>query len=483
MNVSHLSLHELARALACGELSSREITEQYLTEIYEKDSKIGAFLTVCADEALRAADACDRARAADPDRCGALFGIPFALKDNLCTKGLRTTCASRMLEHFVPPYDATASARLTEAGGILLGKLNLDEFAMGSSGEHSALATTRNPVNLSYVAGGSSCGSAASVAASLIPYALGSDTGGSVRLPAAFCGVVGMRPTYGTVSRYGLVAFASSLDQIGPITKNVRDNATVLSALVGRDPRDATSLDHPSPDFCAELSKGVHGLRIGIPKEFFGESCDEDVKTAVLHAADVLASLGATLVPISLPIPNVALAAYYVLSSAEASSNLARFDGIRYGHRTSEYDNIEELYARSRAEGFGLEVKRRILAGTHVLSVGYYNQYYKKAALARTRVREDLLASLSACDIILSPTAPSVAYRAGERVDPMQQMLTDRYAVPASLAGLPALSLPCGTGNNKMPIGMQLMGAPFSEGLLYRVGYAYECETKGGGGL
>lgn len=483
MSLSDLSIRSLASLLAKGEVSSREISEQYLSEIEQKDGNIGAYLTVCAESALASADACDtrRARGDIPDGALApLFGIPFALKDNICTEGVRTTCASRMLEHFVPPYEATATTRLRAAGGILLGKLNLDEFAMGSSGEHSALGITRNPHDLSRVAGGSSCGSAAAVAAGLAPFALGSDTGGSVRLPAAYCGVVGMKPTYGSVSRYGLVAFASSLDVIGPITGDVADNALVLSALLGRDAHDATSLDHPAPDLCASLEEGVKGLRIGLPEQFFGEDCAPDVRDAVLRAAEVLRSLGATLVPLSLPIPDVALGAYYLLSSAEASSNLSRFDGVRYGFRAADYGDVDSLFARSRGEGFGLEVKRRILAGTAVLSVGYYDEYYKRASAARARVRELLLESLSVCDVILSPTSPTVAHRFGERAATAQMILGDRYTVPASLAGLPALSLPCGTGEGGLPVGMQLVGAPFSEALLYRVGYAYECETKGG---
>lgn len=484
MTISDLTLPALADALARRELCAAELCEYFLTEISGKDGEIGAFLTVCADRARAAAAACDRRRACGETPSGpaaALFGVPYALKDNISTRGIRTTCASHMLENYIPPYDATAVERLSVAGGVLVGKLNMDEFAMGSSGEHSALGTTRNPHDHSRVAGGSSCGSAAAVAAGLVPYALGSDTGGSIRLPAAFCGTVGMKPTYGAVSRYGLVAFASSLEQIGPITKTVRDNALVLSALVGRDARDATSRPHTTVDFCADLAHGVQGLRVGLPEEFFGEDCAPDVRRAVLRAADVLKSLGATLVPISLPLPDVALAAYYLLSSAEASSNLSRFDGVRYGHRTSTYADADELYCRSRGEGFGREVKRRILAGTLALSAGYYDEYYKKADRARARVRDALATALTHCDVILSPTAPTVAHRFGERSDPAQMMLGDRYTVPANLAGLPALSLPCGTGEGGLPVGMQLMGAPFSEALLYRVGYAYECETKGGG--
>ncbi len=482
-DLTSLSLTALADGLRRGDFSSRELCEHFLAEIAAKDGEIGAFLTRSCSHALAAADECDRrrARGESPDGAlAALFGIPYALKDNICTKGIRTTCASRMLEHFVPPYDATVVTRLSGAGGVLLGKLNMDEFAMGASTEHSALAVTRNPRDLTRVPGGSSGGSAAAVAAGLVPYALGSDTGGSVRNPAAFCGVVGMKPTYGTVSRYGLVAFASSLDQIGPITKNVRDNALVLSALVGRDAHDATSQEHPAPDFCADLDRGVRGLRIGIPSEFFGEDCSRCVRDAVLRAADVLASLGAILVPLSLPSFDVALAAYYVISSAEASSNLSRFDGVRYGHRAADYKDVESLYCRSRGEGFGSEVKRRILAGTLALSVGYYDAYYQKATEARARLREELTTILSTCDIILSPTVPTVAHRFGERQDHAQMLLGDRYTVPANLAGLPALSLPCGTGEDGLPVGMQLMGAPFSEALLYRVAYAYERQTKGG---
>jgi len=483
MSLTDHSVRSLAAALNARELSSRELCEQYLSEIEQKNAEIGAYLTVCADLARKQADECDRLRARGdaPDGVrSALLGVPYALKDNLCTRGVRTTCASRMLERFVPPYDATVAVRLQDAGCVLLGKLDMDEFAMGSSGEHSALGKTRNPHDLSRVAGGSSCGSAASVAAGLAPFSLGSDTGGSVRLPASYCGAVGMRPTYGALSRYGLVAFASSLDTVGPITRDVYDNALVLSALVGRDAHDATSVAHPSADFLSDIARGVRGVRVGLPEEFFGDDCAPDVRSCVLRAADRLRTLGATLVPISLPISDVALAAYYLLSSAEASSNLARFDGVRYGHRAGEYRDVDELISRSRGEGFGLEVKRRILSGTAILSVGYYDEYYMRASAARERVRADLLVALSACDVLLSPTSPTVAHRFGERPGTRQMMLGDRYTVPASLAGLPALSLPCGRGEGNMPVGMQLVGAPFSESLLYRVGYAYECETKGG---
>lgn len=477
------TISALSQALAKGRLSSRELCDELLAKIAERDLALGAFLTVSADRARAAAEECDRRRARGElpaDATASLFGIPFAAKDNLCTRGVRTTCASKMLEHYLPPYDATAVERLETAGGILIGKTNMDEFAMGSSGEHSALLQTRNPHDPSRVAGGSSCGSAAAVAAGLVPYALGSDTGGSIRLPAAYCGAVGMKPTYGAVSRYGLVSFASSLDTVGPITATVRDNALVLSALVGRDAHDATSRRHPVTDFLRDLEQGVRGMRIGIPKEFFSEDCAPDVAAAVTAAAHVLAQLGATLVPLSLPIPDVSLAAYYLLSSAEASSNLARFDGVRYGHRTADYNGMEELYARTRGEGFGCEVKRRILWGTLALSVGYYDEYYARANAARSRVRSLLGEALTDCDLILTPTAPTVAHRFGERSEPETMMLGDRLSVPASLAGLPALSIPCGVGEGGLPIGMQLIGAPFAEDILYRAGYAYERETKGG---
>ena len=467
------TVYEHAQALARKEYSSVELTRAYLSAIAAVDGEIHAYISTDAEYALNQANAADsriRAGSASP-----LTGIPAGIKDNLCTKGVATTCASKMLADYVPPYDATVIERLQAAGYVLLGKLNMDEFAMGSSTENSAMGLTRNPRDPSRVPGGSSGGSAAAVAAGLAAYTLGSDTGGSIRQPAAFCGVVGMKPTYGRVSRYGLVAFASSLDQIGPITADVRDNALVLSAIAGHDKRDATSVDRPVDDYLAGLGKGVAGLRIGLPKEFFGEGISPDVKTAVTFAADVYAAMGAELVEIEMPSLDHALSAYYVISSAEASSNLARFDGVRYGYRAAEFSDIDELYKNSRSEGFGAEVKRRILLGTFALSFGYYDAYYKKALKVRSLVRADFDAAFRKCDCILSPVAPTVAYPLGEKSgDPLAMYLGDAYSVPVNIAGVPALSLPCGVGEGGMPVGMQLIGPAFSEALLYRVGYAYE---------
>ena len=410
----------------------------------------------------------------------ALTGIPAGIKDNMCTKGIRTTCASKMLADYVPPYDAHVIERLQDEGYVLLGKLNMDEFAMGSTTENSAMGVTKNPCDTTRVPGGSSGGSAAAVAACEAAYTLGSDTGGSIRQPAAFCGVVGMKPTYGRVSRYGLVAFASSLDQIGPLTRDVRDNALVLSAIAGHDKRDATSVEIGVDDYLAGLQSGVAGMRIGLPEEFFGDGIAPDVKEAVLAAADTLAAMGAELVQVKMPSLDHALSAYYVISSAEASSNLARFDGVRYGYRAADFADMDELYQKSRSEGFGSEVKRRIMLGTYALSSGYYDAYYKKALQVRSLVRADFDAAFEKCDCILSPVAPTVAYKIGEKTsDPLEMYLGDAYSVPVNIAGVPALSLPCGTGEGGMPVGMQLIGPAFSEAMLYRVGYAFENRGRG----
>ena len=402
----------------------------------------------------------------------------MALKDNLCTRGIRTTCASKMLENFVPPYDAYAVERLRDC--VLLGKLNLDEFAMGSSTENSYFKPTRNPVNPERVPGGSSGGSAAAVAAGEAAFALGSDTGGSIRQPAAFCGVVGMKPTYGTVSRYGLVAFASSLDQIGPLTRSVRDSALVLSAIAGQDARDATSAKRPGEDYGAKIGREIRGMRIALPRELLAEGLQEEIRQAVLAAARLFEGLGAEVVEVGLPSLKYALPAYYVISSAEASSNLARFDGIKYGYRAKEFDGIEQLYERSRSEGFGREVRRRIMLGSFVLSAGYYDAYYRKAQQVRALVRRALEALLEECDLILSPVAPTTAYRIGEKMgDPLQMYLGDIYTVPASIAGLPALSLPFAQDEEGLPIGLQLIGRAFGEAELYQAAYALE-QGKGG---
>ena len=474
-----LGLAEAADLLATRKLSAAELTKAYIASIEKNEPRVGAYISTDARRALDMAIAVDRRRAAG-ESLPVLAGIPAGIKDNICTKGVATTCASRMLAGYIPPYDAHVIERLAENGFVMLGKLNMDEFAMGSTTENSALQKTRNPLDLTRVPGGSSGGSAAAVAAYEAAYTLGSDTGGSIRQPAAFCGVVGMKPTYGTVSRYGLVAFASSLDQIGPLTHTVRDNALVLNAIAGHDKRDATSIDRDYGDFGAEIGKGVKGLVIGIPKEFFGEGIAPDVKKAVLDAAARYEKMGATLVEVSMPAIDHALAAYYVISSAEASSNLARFDGVRYGYRTEEFADIAELYKKSRSEGFGAEVKRRIMLGTFALSSGYYDAYYKKALQVRALVRADYDRVLEGCDIILSPVAPTVAYKLGEKSqNPLEMYMGDAYSVPVNVAGIPALALPCGVGEGGMPVGLQLMGKPFSEALLYRVGAALEDDMGG----
>ncbi len=473
-----LSVAELSEYLASRELSAVEVTDVFLRHLREKEEEIGAFLTVCGEQATDAAAAIDKRRA-DGEMLPPLAGVPMALKDNLCTKGILTTCASQMLRGFVPPYDAAVWEKLQAQGTVLLGKLNMDEFAMGSSNENSSFHPTRNPRDPSRVPGGSSGGSAAAVAAKEVPFALGSDTGGSIRQPASFCGVVGMKPTYGRVSRYGLVAFASSLDQIGPLTSDVRDNAIVLGAIAGKDPRDATCVSLPVPDYTAELEKGVEGLVVGVLKQFFGEGLAPAVKDAVERAAKTLEGLGAKLKELSLSAVDHALPAYYVLSSAEASSNLSRFDGVRYGYRAESYDDITDLYCASRSEGFGSEVKRRIMIGTFALSAGYYDAYYKKALQVRTLIRRELEQALETCDVILSPVSPTTAYRLGEKIaDPLQMYLGDVYTVPANIAGLPALSLPCDEDGDGLPIGMQLLGRAFDESTLYRVGYAFEQTGK-----
>ena len=474
MSITTMTLTELSGAMARGELSSREITQAYLDRIHAVEEMVGGYITVDEEGALRQADEADRARASG-GVLSPLHGIPVAVKDNICVEGLPTTCASRMLEHFVPPYSATAWEKLRDAGCVLLGKTNLDEFAMGSTTENSAFHPTRNPRDVSRVPGGSSGGSAAVVAAEEAPFSLGSDTGGSIRQPAAFCGVVGMKPTYGTVSRYGLIAFASSLDQIGPMTHTVADNALVLDAITGYDRRDTTSVKREYAPMGRELHAGVKGLRVGLPKEMFAEGLSADVRGAVMRAAKLLEELGATVTEVSLPSLQYALPAYYVLSSAEASSNLARFDGVRYGHRAAEYADLDELYVKSRSEGFGAEAKRRILLGTYTLSAGYFDAYYKKALQVRTLVIRDFASVLERCDCLLGPVAPTTAYKLGEKtVSPLEMYLGDIHTVPVNIAGIPALSMPCGVDQDGLPVGLQLMGAAFSEPMLYRVGQALE---------
>ena len=455
-----------------------QLTQAYLEQIDKKDKTIGAYITVTADRAIESAKAFDEGRCSDSE-ISPLAGIPCGIKDNMCTKGIKTTCASKMLGGYIPPYSAHVVEKLEKSGAVILGKLNMDEFAMGSTTENSAFKVCRNPLDTDRVPGGSSGGSAAAVAAREAVYTLGSDTGGSIRQPASFCGVVGMKPTYGSVSRYGLVAFASSLDQIGPITSTVLDNALVLNAIVGHDKRDATSVKRVYNDFTADIKNGVKGMKIGVPEEFFGEGISDDVRKAVLAATDTYRALGAELVSVSMPSIDYALSAYYVISSAEASSNLARFDGVRYGYRCDDYSNIDELYRKSRSEGFGSEVKKRIMLGTFALSSGYYDAYYKKALQVRSLVRKDFDEAFGKCDFIISPVTPTVAYKIGEKTgDSLQMYMGDAYSVPVNIAGIPALTLPCGIGEGGMPVGMQLIGPAFSEGLLYRAGFAFESTGK-----
>ena len=472
------TIFEHAEALRKKEYSSVQLTQAYLEQIDKKDKIIGAYITVTADRAIESAKAFDEGRCSDSE-ISPLAGIPCGIKDNMCTKGIKTTCASKMLGGYIPPYSAHVVEKLEKSGAVILGKLNMDEFAMGSTTENSAFKVCRNPLDTDRVPGGSSGGSAAAVAAREAVYTLGSDTGGSIRQPASFCGVVGMKPTYGSVSRYGLVAFASSLDQIGPITSTVLDNALVLNAIVGYDKRDATSIKRVYNDFTADIKNGVKGMKIGVPEEFFGEGISDDVRKAVLAAADTYRALGAELVSVSMPSIDYALSAYYVISSAEASSNLARFDGVRYGYRCDDYSNIDELYRKSRSEGFGSEVKKRIMLGTFALSSGYYDAYYKKALQVRSLVRKDFDEAFGKCDFIISPVAPTVAYKIGEKtVDSLQMYMGDAYSVPVNIAGIPALTLPCGIGEGGMPVSMQLVGPAFSEGLLYRAGFAFESTGK-----
>lgn len=472
LTMFHGSLRQMQAALSRREVSSLELTRACLTAMEQQEPLLNAFLTRCPERAEAEARHVDEARARG-ETLPPLAGIPMALKDNLCVRGLPTTCASRMLERYVPAYDATAYLRLR--GCPLLGKTNMDEFGMGSTTENSAFSPTRNPLDPQRVPGGSSGGSAACVAAGEAPFSLGSDTGGSIRQPAAFCGVVGMKPTYGRVSRYGLVAFASSLDQIGPMTRTVADNALVLDALAGHDPRDATSLPQTPPSMGRDLSKGVQGLRLGLPREFFAGGLSAPVRSQVLHAARLLESAGAVVEEVSLPSLVYALPAYYLISSAEASSNLARFDGVRYGRRAPDCADLDALYVRSRSEGFGTEVKRRILLGTYILSAGAYEAYYRKALQARTLILRDFSQALSRCDALLGPVTPSTACRLGEKAaSPMAKYLGNVYTVPVSLAGLPALSMPCGADAKGLPIGIQLIGAACAEPMLYRIGAALE---------
>ena len=470
------TIQELTAAYRSGETTPTAVAEAYLARIAKLDREVGAYLTVTGEQALEAAaGAAARYRAGAPR--SALDGVPVALKDILCTRGVPTTCGSKILESFVPPYDATVVERLRAAGAVLLGKTNMDEFAMGSSTEHSAFKLTRNPWDPARVPGGSSGGSAAAVAGGLAAGALGTDTGGSVRQPAAFCGVVGLKPTYGRVSRYGLVAFGSSLDHIGPLARDVTDAALLLRAIAGADPRDATCLTAPVPDYAAALAQGVRGLRLGLPDEYFIEGMDTEVERAVRTAVDVLRGLGATVERVSLPATPHALATYYVIAPAEASSNLARYDGVKYGLRVAGARDLIEMSSRTRAAGFGAEVKRRIMLGTYVLSAGYHEAYYGRAQRVRTLVRRDFDAAFGRVDLIVAPMTPNVAFKHGEKEDPLSMYLNDVFAVPADMTGLPAISVPCGFSVQGLPIGLQFIGKALDEAGVLRAAYAYEQAT------
>jgi aspartyl-tRNA(Asn)/glutamyl-tRNA(Gln) amidotransferase subunit A len=478
MELLNATLEEAAAALAEGRVSSLELTEAALARIERWDGRIGAFLTIDAEGARARAKASDDRRR-DGRTLGPLDGVPLALKDIFCTNGVVTTCASKMLELWVPPYDATAWRRLDEAGAVNLGKLNMDEFAMGSSNENSAFKPVHNPWDLTRTPGGSSGGSAAAVAGRLAFGSLGTDTGGSIRQPAALTGTVGLKPTYGRVSRYGVIAFASSLDQVGPFGRTVRDTALQLQAIAGKDPADSTSLDAAVPDYLSGIEQGVEGLTLGIPKEYFIAGIDPEVEKAVQSAIAVYEKLGARIREVSLPHTEYATATYYLVATAEASSNLARFDGVRYGHRSKSFKNLADMYARTRAEGFGEEVQRRIMLGTYALSAGYYDAYYVRAQQVRTLIQRDFdQAFASGVDAVLTPTTPTAAFKLGEKTaDPLQMYLADIFTISCNLAGLPGLSMPCGFTQGGLPVGVQLIGQPLDEARLLRIARAYERET------
>lgn len=472
MQVYELTAGQVQKLLAKGELSAAEVLEAAAERIEKTEPVIKAFITTTLEEARRAAAKLDAER-----KFSGLAGIPCGIKDNICTAGILTTCGSRILSNFIPPYDATVIRLLKEQGAVIAGKLNMDEFAMGSSTEQSAFYPTRNPWDLDRVPGGSSGGAAAAVAAEQVFYALGSDTGGSIRQPAAYCGVVGLKPTYGRVSRYGLVAYASSLDQIGPLTKDVADCALVMNAICGHDPLDSTCVNEPVPDYTQYLVPDVKGLKVGVPVEYMQEGVDPAVKETVRQALKKFEELGAVIEETTLPHSEYALPAYYILAPAEASSNLARFDGVKYGIRDNEAEDVVEMYCSTRAKGFGPEVKRRIMLGTYALSSGYYDAYYVKALKVRRLIRQDFDRAFAQYDVLISPTAPTVAFKIGENIgDPLAMYMNDILTIPVNLAGIPAISIPCGFVDG-LPVGLQIMGRPFAEGLLIRAAYAFEQST------
>jgi len=480
MELSQLNVERVRSAIQQRTTTALALAEAHYAEIQKEDGRIGAFLTLCKERALEQADRIDR-MAAEGKALPPLAGVPVAIKDVMSTRGVRTTAGSKSLAKYIPPYDCTAVARMEAAGAVILGKTNCDEFAMGSSNENSAFHPVRNPRDVTRVPGGSSGGSAAAVAADMAVVALGSDTGGSIRQPASFCGVVGLMPTYGRVSRYGLIAFASSLDHIGPLTKSVKDATVVLQTIAGRDPMDSTSADMPIPNYVGELEKSVRGLKLGVAKEYFGEGLDDEVRHAVESAVDKLKKLGCEIVPVSLPHTPFAIPTYYLIATAEASSNLARYDGVRYSYRAPEVKSLSEMYRRSRDDGFGAEVKRRIMLGTYALSAGYYDAYYLKAQKVRTLLARDFDEAFRKVDAIVTPTSPTAAFRLGEKSNnPLAMYLADIYTVTADLAGIPGISIPCGETREKLPIGLQILGRHFEEATILRVAHAYEQSAQTG---
>lgn len=478
MELYEYSVHELVEKLEKGEITSEEITRSYIDRISKVDKDVKAYVSTLADEAIAKAKKIDEDRKAGKP-LSKLAGIPIGIKDNMCITGTKTTCSSKMLENFVAPYDATVIEKLNEEGAIYLGKLNMDEFAMGSSTEHSAFFNTHNPWDLDKVPGGSSGGSAAAVAANLAPWTLGSDTGGSIRQPASLCGVVGLKPTYGLVSRYGLVAFASSLDQIGPITKDVTDSALLLNVIAGHDEKDSTSMDLPKKDYTKSLVNDVKGMKIGLPKEYLSEGVNPEVKQAILDVVKKYEEMGATVEECSFDVGKYATSVYYIIADAEASSNLGRFDGIRYGYRSENFEDTKDIFKNSRSEGFGPEVKRRIMVGTYVLSSGYYDAYYKKAQKVRTVISNAYNKLFEKYDLLLTPTSPVTAFKIGEKTsNPLEMYLADICTVPVNIGGVPAMSIPCAVDSEGMPIGFQLIAKPFAEETIFRAAYTYEQNTN-----
>ncbi|MGC2423198.1 MAG: Asp-tRNA(Asn)/Glu-tRNA(Gln) amidotransferase subunit GatA, partial [Nitrospirota bacterium] len=477
MDLHSLTLHALRELIIKKEITAKDAAFAYTRRIGQVEGSVNAYLTLTPNKTIAMSEDADWALS--KGKTAPLLGIPLAIKDNMCTKGVKTTCASKMLADFVPPYESTVTSKLTDAGYVMLGKTNMDEFAMGSSTENSAFEATKNPWDLERIPGGSSGGSAAAVAADMCAAALGSDTGGSIRQPASCCGVVGLKPTYGRVSRYGLVAFASSLDQIGPITKDVEDCAIMMNVIGGHDPLDSTSANIALPDFTANLKGGIKGLKVGMPKEYFVESgIDKEVYAAMMEAIVVLQTLGAEVKEITLPHTDYAIATYYILATSEASSNLARYDGVKYGYRAKEHEDLLDMYKRTRSEGFGPEVKRRIMLGTYALSSGYYDAYYKKGQQVRTLIKSDFDKAFKDVDIIITPTAPTPAFKLGEKTaDPLQMYLSDIFTISVNLAGIPGLSLPCGMTKNDLPVGLQILGRHFDEETVLRAAYAYEQAT------